>query len=327
MRSLFIGLGSIGKRNLASCKRVRPHYAYAAWRSSSSSGSPSKDESAGVTQFTDLDQVKRFAPELVWICNPTAFHRETLEKLNTLPIKPAIFLEKPVAHLAKDIATIRSILENWKTPFFYGCVFRVHPLIQRVRQLVTEASLGRALHYQITCASYLPDWRPGRDYREIYSAHAEMGGGVALDLIHEFDYASYWFGGISSIQGFRAKLSPLEIDSDDTCCAVLKHASGSLGTIRLSYYRQSPVRTFEIQFESGFVQGDLLTGELRLPDGSIENHSIVRDALHDRQAEVVFESLEKGSAGPRPSWTIDECCTLNRMVVEIPFFHFDGRKD
>ena len=64
-------------------------------------------------------------------------------------------------------------------------------------------------------SSYLPDWRPGQDYRKTYSAHKDLGGGVSIDLIHEWDYLTYLFGWPKKVHSFIGKKSNLEIDSDD----------------------------------------------------------------------------------------------------------------
>ncbi len=48
---------------------------------------------------------------------------------------------------------------------------------------------------RVLCSSYLPGWRPGVDYRTVYSAHKDMGGGVTIDLIHEWDYLWWSFSG------------------------------------------------------------------------------------------------------------------------------------
>ena len=47
---------------------------------------------------------------------------------------------------------------------------------------------------RVECQSWLPYWRPERDYRESYSARADEGG-VLRDLVHELDYAIWAFGG------------------------------------------------------------------------------------------------------------------------------------
>ena len=47
-----------------------------------------------------------------------------------------------------------------------------------------------------------------------YSAHKRLGGGVSIDLIHEWDYMSYLFGFPDKVVNMRGTYSKLEIDSD-----------------------------------------------------------------------------------------------------------------
>ena len=68
---------------------------------------------------------------------------------------------------------------------------------------------------RVICSSYLPDWRPGVDYRTVYSAHKALGGGVTIDLIHEWDYLVDLFGVPQKLYNFKGTYSDLEIDSDD----------------------------------------------------------------------------------------------------------------
>lgn len=49
----------------------------------------------------------------------------------------------------------------------------------------------------------------------MYSAHKALGGGVTIDLIHEWDYLVDLFGVPETICNIRGKYSDLEIDSDD----------------------------------------------------------------------------------------------------------------
>lgn len=317
MKVLFIGLGSIGRRNLESCLRVRPGYRYAAWRRG-----PSRSEDQtnlpALSQFHEWSDVVRWQPQMVWICNPTSLHAETVRLLGSL--RPALFVEKPLAHTAADAREIAALVGDLRLPFFHGCLLRGHPLIRRVAAIVKDGLLGQALSYQIRAESYLPDWRPGRDYRTTYSARREMGGGVGVDLIHEFDYAELWFGAVAQIDGVRGQVSGLEIDSDDVCLATLRHQAGVVGQISLNYYRADARRDFEICFANGYLAGDLLSGKLvwvRSGAQSLRTEEVFvanRDFLHDRQTEEVFTALESGVPVDREA---SEVAALIEKVVGI----------
>ena len=71
-----------------------------------------------------------------------------------------------------------------------------------------EGAAGQpaAVFRPVICSSYLPGWRPGVDYRQVYSAHKAMGGGVTIDLIHEWDYMVDLFGPPLAYYNFRAPI-------------------------------------------------------------------------------------------------------------------------
>ena len=312
MRVLFLGLGSIGVRNLEACQRVRPDFDYRAFRSKKNNAiSP-------IPECHSLEELKAFQPELVYVCTPTANHLDSLQLLKNLDC--AVFLEKPISHDLGHLGQIEKEMDD--RTFFYGCVLRFHPLIQRTYDILKSKDFGRPLTYNLYSGSYLPDWRPGRDYREIYSAKRSAGGGVALDLIHEFDFAEYWFGPTKAMQGYRARASDLEIDSDDVCQAVTQHGQGNredqvVGSVFLNYFRPKPRRDFKITFESGEVLfGDLMTGSLKSRNLH-ETHTIDRNALHDRQAEAIFTTIEKKIPS---AWNLKQALHLNQLILKLPFF-------
>lgn len=269
-----------------------------------------------------------FRPDVIWICNPTALHRSVIESLsNSLDAStnsPAFFIEKPLAHSSADAIAIAKMFNLKSSPFFYGCLLRLHPLMLRVKELIESQDLGKVLSYQLRCGSYLPDWRKDQDYRQNYSAKKAMGGGVTLDLIHEFDYSEMWFGPIRNLSGFKSRVSALEIDSDDLCLVSAVHENNIQGQIMLDYFRPVPRRDFEVNLSQGVLIGDLLTGVLRIQkrteNGQIvqneETHRIDRDALHDRQTELVFHHVESKTEGP---WQIDSVARLVSQVSDLKF--------
>lgn len=314
MRVLFVGLGSIGQRNLDSCLRVRPNYEYAALRHAKN---PARDGIV-IREFFDLHEVDNFKPELIWICNPTSLHAETIE--NFKKYESCFFIEKPLAGTTADVNRIHELLIGKKNPFFYGCLLRFHPLIKRVRELISNQCIGTVKNYELFCGSYLPDWRKNIDYRTTYSAKKSMGGGVTFDLIHEFDYADFWFGAFRNISGFKAHVSSLEIDSDDLCRVESIHNNGVTGKIELNYFRRETKRDFKIRFSNGHILGDLVNGDLTITThtGLVtkENYFITREDLHDQQSLFIFKTIEERLDC---FWDLGRIKNLMLQVIDIPF--------
>lgn len=253
---LIVGLGSIGMQHVRALLRLRPDFEIAALRSNRSPAGQELD----LKHLYTWEDAKKWAPDWVWITNPTSEHYITLR--HAAEITKSIFIEKPLSSNASEIIQIVDLIKAKNIRAYYGTQLRHHPVINWVRHLIQSKELGRVLSYQLTCGSYLPEWRPGLDYRKCYSARRELGGGVSTDLIHEYDYADLLFGSIKDMKGFKSRISSLEIDTEDICEALIRHTSGVCGHIHLDYYRRFPKRSLEISFERGVVQGDLLTGKV-----------------------------------------------------------------
>jgi predicted dehydrogenase len=141
---------------------------------------------------------------------------------------PAL-VEKP---LALDAAEARA-LEELGGDLAVAMNLRFHPGVLGLRDGLAGA--GRVLRADVWCGSYLPGWRAS-DYRESYSARADLGGGVLLDAIHEIDYLTWLLGPVAAVRATLARVSELEIDVEDTALLTLEMVSGALATVRLDYY-------------------------------------------------------------------------------------------
>jgi predicted dehydrogenase len=112
------------------------------------------------------------------------------------------------------------------------------------------------LFAQVHCGSYLPEWRPGRDYRESYSAKSSLGGGCLLDIIHEIDLACWYQGEVRDVLCRATRLSRLEIDVEDYALLVLGHASGAITEVHLDYLQRTYERGCRIVGENGTIFWD-----------------------------------------------------------------------
>lgn len=192
--------------------------------------------------------------DVVFVTNPTASHYDTVAKF--AHHARSFFVEKPVFDRADmDLAALQ-LPEN--VVCYVACPLRYHPVIQYVREKIPckDAYAVRAIS-----SSYLPDWRPGTDYRQCYSAHKDMGGGVDIDLIHEWDYLAWLFGPVRSGSCLRDQISALEIDSNDIAC-YLARTDRAVIELHLDYFGRSAIRQLQIFLPEETVTADLLSGEI-----------------------------------------------------------------
>ena len=95
--------------------------------------------------------------------------------------------------------------------------------------------MGEIISLEAHVGSYLPDWRPQKDYKESVSARAELGGGVLLELSHELDYIRWFFGGIDSVIAVLKNSNILGLDVEDGADLILKSSKGLHISLHLDF--------------------------------------------------------------------------------------------
>lgn len=267
MRVLFVGLGSIGCRhikNLAAELRGRGiDFEIDALRSGTR---PLPDDVAPLVshEFCDISQLEKY--DIAYITNPSSLHAETIKAL--VDIADAMFIEKPVFI---DPATDISSLGLRPNGIYYvACPLRHSPVVRRAIEIAhaNEVRAARAI-----CSSYLPEWRKNGDYRSCYSARRDMGGGVELDLVHEWDYLTAAFGYPRQCRGFGGRYSALEITSDDVAVYTARY-DDMLLSLHLDYIGRAARRELEIYCDDETYIADIIGGTIRhLRSGEVESFS------------------------------------------------------
>ena len=147
---------------------------------------------------------------------------------------------------------------------------------------------------RVICSSYLPDWRPGVDYRTVYSAHKAMGGGVTIDLIHECDYLVELFGVPEQLYNFKGTYSDLEIDSDDLSVYIARYPT-LLAEVHLDYFGRGYRRSIELFCHDGSYLADFGAGTLTLPDGTVQHYEEDVNRRYEREMEYFVDYALTGS--------------------------------
>jgi len=289
---LFTGLGSIGRRHLRLLRRRSEDFEVHAYRTTP----PEERDDPDVTVHRSLTDALAADPDVAFVTNPTALHVETA--LECARAGCHLFVEKPLSHSMDGVDELLRASEDRDLVTYVGCVLRFHPVLRRVDELLNAGRLGPVYSFRAYSGSYLPDWRPDRDYRDSYSADPKLGGGVVLDLIHELDYAYWLFGDVAQCHGWVGNVSDLKIDTEDVAELALEMRSGAVGSVHLDYYRPTPKRTLEVTGRDGVLKADLRAGTLDVHTNGTthtETFEFERDDLFAAQLDYFLSHVEAGT--------------------------------
>lgn len=257
MNVLIIGLGSIARKHITALKSLNFDSKIYALRSSLNA-----TIEEGVENIYDIDN-SNVLFDFAIISNPTNLHYEFIEKLAQKGIP--LFIEKPAIHKLENADKLVQLIEEQKTVTYVACNLRFHACIVFLKNKIDTERL-KINELNVYCGSYLPDWRPGKDFRTIYSANAAMGGGVHLDLFHELDYITWLFGMPNKSKSVLRNISSLEIDAVDYANYILQYDCFTASII-LNYYRRKPKREIEIVLDEDTWTIDLIKNEIKNDTG------------------------------------------------------------
>ena len=173
MRVLFVSLGSIGNRHLSNVKTIDPKAVITVWHLHSK-----KDESNvkvnGINNVVySFDDAIRQKPDVAFITCPSSLHISIAIMLAQEGID--LFIEKPISSNLKDVEKLLQIGKTQKIIIMVGYNFRFHRPLQLLKHKIIEGEIGNLIGIRAEAGQYLPDWRPGQDYRQSVSARKELG--------------------------------------------------------------------------------------------------------------------------------------------------------
>ena len=234
----IVGFGSIGKKHFEIINEVFPDIKIILV---SSKKNLDKIKQINICLITNnLNEAIRNCPDAAFICTPAPFHVSQATKFvqNKIPV----FIEKPISNTLDGIDNLKKFVNKYKVPVLVGYVLRYSDSLNFFRKKIIEKKIKHPNVAKIICKSYLPDWRPGQDYKVSASAKKKLGGGVLLELSHELDYAKWLFGELKVLESKIINTRTLKINVED--CANLKLISkkGTVVHIGLNFISKKKIR-------------------------------------------------------------------------------------
>jgi len=251
----FFGMGSIGKKHLKNLVKILNERKIEFEIDVVKRKKGLDDE---VKEYiNNIYKIDEFTPsfyDIIFIVNDTSVHIETLNLMKDY--SDNFFIEKPLSFNLNGFE-----LEDYKNKKIYiACPMRYSSVMNYLKKNV---DFEKVYSVRAICSTYLPDWRPTIDYRNNYSAKKELGGGVTLDLIHEWDYLTYLLGFPEKIFNLNKKVSHLEISSDDLSIYIAEY-NDKLVELHLDYFGRTPTRKVEFYLKEGTIVGDFIENSVIL---------------------------------------------------------------
>jgi len=279
VKALFIGLGGIGQRHLRNLRTLAPEAEVLAYRvrrlahvvtdrlALEEGGDVEKKYN--VRPMDNLEDALRQRPDVVFVCNPTSLHLATA--LRAAQAGCPLFIEKPLAHSWEGMEDLVRLVEEKRLVALVGYQLRFHPCVRRLHDLLREGAIGRVLAVRVEVGEFLPGWHPYEDYRQMYASRSDLGGGVILSQIHEFDYLYSLFGLPRRLFCLGGHLSSLEIDVEDVASILIECVVDGRSVpvhVHQDYVQRPPSRTCEVIGDQGKILVDFRTLTVQAFDGS-----------------------------------------------------------
>jgi predicted dehydrogenase len=295
MKILIFGLGSIGRRH-ARCFKTLGISHVAGFDPDSERRAQFKSETGGPV-FSAESEGLAFNPDLVVVASPNIFHIQQA-KLAATADKPML-IEKP---LGTDLFAARELCEMIEARGLYahvGSNWKFHPAFQTMKAWLNKNRIGIPTGVQALAGQWLPDWHPWEDYRGMYSARRDLGGGAIFDS-HEIDYMLWLLGPVNEFCGFKAQSGVLEIETEDVAAALFRFENNALGVLITDYIQRFPRRRYHISGSEGTIEWDYADGHVRLHKPGEPDAECIDARLSDNnemylvQAQWVLEDLKTG---------------------------------
>lgn len=198
----------------------------------------------------------------VSICLPHALHAPVA--VAAAEAGKHILCEKPIAATLEEADRMIASAEQAEVVLMIAENVRYEPLYQKVRELLDDGAIGRPALLQMTRECYLvKSFLQERPW--FLDAKMAAGGIMMSGGVHDFETMRLLLGEIDSVCSLRAPQRFLQMEGDDTSVALVRFASGAVGTLVESFIMKSLVTAAGPEVHTLRVDGEL--GSLAVRDG------------------------------------------------------------
>ena len=210
--------------------------------------------------------------------------------VNFSALSRKILIEKPLFH--------RPLQPNESSWFesFDGQILVSSPLryLDAFAEMVKRIDqIGKLGHIEVRCQSWLPNWRPGRDFRTGFWNDPSQGG-VLREIIHELDYLERLFGPLSVSWAESSYSDALNLKVESGVNSILQTKENVIVDLRLDFSTHASRRMLRLDGDLGSLEWNLLTGTITFTRNLIAEstefpNDLDRNTSFKRQIDALIE--------------------------------------
>ena len=307
MNILIVGLGSIGQRHLRNIKKFYPKTNFFCYRRIFKT--PSLDNfnrikdfdlksKYKITYIKNLNKLQKYNINAAFICTPSSFHVDETIKIIKQGIN--VFVEKPLGSSLKNIDKLKKTLKSKKIISMVGFQLRFNPIMIKLKKMVNSNKFGKLNQILIHHGENINNFHQYENYRNLYAAKNNLGGGVILTQIHEIDYMLYLLEDykIKTIKTLKSKISKLKMDVEDTLNSTflfINKKNQLSCNLHLNFYEQPGKRQINLIFEKGKILADLNNNKIIYENNKkkkIEKFYFRRNDLFISEIKYFFKHIK-----------------------------------
>jgi len=181
---------------------------------------------SGVRAYTDYRYLlDRKDIDVINICTPSGMHARM--GIEAVQAGKHVIVEKPMALSLEDADHLIAAAQSARVKLCVVLQNRYNPPMQDLHRVAMGGFLGRLLLGSATVRWY----RPQEYYEDGWHGTWAMDGGALMNQsIHHIDALIWLMGEVESVFAYTATLAH-RMEAEDTGVAVLRFASGALGTV------------------------------------------------------------------------------------------------
>ena len=258
IKFLIVGFGKAGKRHFSIIKKLKEDFQIGVLESKRN-----KDE---LEKFKNLKIIKNkkeiieYKPDIVIISSPATYH---LKQANFFcNLKSSLIIEKPLSNNFYGIKKFNKKIINNSLFCLVGYNLIFLPSLIKFKQILYSQSFGTPYKFEVINETFMPTWRE-KNYKDVVSSQKKLGGGVLLELSHEFHFAYWIFKNFKFVNGIVDKISDYDTDVEDFCDLnfIIDNSffKKCILNIRINFFSKKKQRKIKVYTNKGMLYWDYIS--------------------------------------------------------------------